>query len=380
MSILVVGLSTRAIAESAVRGGHQIVTVDYFGDRDQAALAENLSLMRHLQMPFSAGGLLEASHRLDCQEVVYISNLENHPDVVDGLAHGRTLLGNPPRVLRRVRNWRTLRAFCRRSDLCFPTTLLQGEESDGMAAGSWLLKPIRSGGGHGIRRWSGGPLDKAHFLQRFIPGQPASAAFVANGRRCVLLGLTEQLIGRRELGAKGFGWCGNILPLSLPARHRAAVLQHVESMANRLTQEFELWGVNGIDLVISEDLSIHLIEVNPRYTASMELIERAYGLNIFSLHREALAGRLPDWSLANQMGGPWHSKGIVYARQRVTMPNTDPWLASDRRDIPFEGDQMDAGQPICTVLAEGADREACWKQLVDSAESVRQEIGDKPEG
>jgi predicted ATP-grasp superfamily ATP-dependent carboligase len=379
VSILVVGLSTRAIAESAVRGGHQIATLDYFGDRDQASLAENLSLMRHFQLPFSAEGLLEASRHLDCQTVVYISNLENHPDVVDGLARGRTLLGNPPPVLRRVRDWRTLRAFCRRSGLPFPTTLLQGEERNADPAVPWLLKPIRSGGGHGIGRWSGEPLDEAHFLQRFVPGQPASAAFVADGRRCVVLGLTEQLIGRHELGAQGFAWCGNILPLSLPARHWAAVLQHVESMANQLAQEFELRGLNGMDLVISDDLGIHLIEVNPRYTASMELMECAYGLNMFSLHLEALAGRLPDWSLSNRMGGPWHGKGIVYARQRVTIPDTDTWLASNRRDIPFEGDQMDAGQPICTVLAKGADRAGCWRQLVDSAESVRQEIGDKVE-
>ncbi len=66
-------------------------------------------------------------------------------------------------------------------------------------------------------------------------------------------------------------------------------------MANQLTQEFGLRGVNGIDLVIPDDLGVHLIEVNPRYTASMELVERAYGLNIFALHLEALAGRLPEW-------------------------------------------------------------------------------------
>ena len=33
--ILILGLSTRAIAESAVRGGYNVITLDYFGDRDQ---------------------------------------------------------------------------------------------------------------------------------------------------------------------------------------------------------------------------------------------------------------------------------------------------------------------------------------------------------
>ncbi len=380
MAILVVGLSTRAIAESAVRGGYPIVTLDYFGDRDQAALAKNVSLMRHFRLPYSAGGLLAASRHVNCRQAVYISNLENYPAVVDGLSRGRILLGNPPRVLQRVRDWKALRAFCARSGLRFPATLLRGEEPDGDMAGPWLLKPTRSGGGHGIRLWRGEPRDGAHFLQRLVPGRPASAAFVADGRRAVLLGLTEQLIGQQDLGARGLAWCGNILPLSLPAGRRAAVVQAVEAMVQQITAEFELRGLNGIDLVISDELEVHLLEVNPRYTASMELVERAYGLNMFSLHVESLAGTLPDWNLASRMGGPWLGKSIVYAHQDVTIPDTDTWWAGNRRDIPYAGDQVGAGRPICTVLAEEPDRARCWQQLVAGANAVRRETGDKLEG
>jgi predicted ATP-grasp superfamily ATP-dependent carboligase len=257
--------------------------------------------------------------------------------------------------------------------------LLQGEDGQADPAEPWLLKPVRGGGGHGIRRWTGEPLDEGHFLQGLVPGQPASAAFVADGRRCVVLGLTEQLIGRRELGAQGFAWCGNILPLALPSESQLAVLQRVEWIATQLTWEFELRGVNGMDLVISDDLTIHLVEVNPRYTASMELVEHVHGLNIFSLHLDSLAGRLPEWRLADSAVGAWHGKGIVYARQDVTIPDTDGWLDGNRRDIPFEGDRIEAGHPICTVLAEGPERAACWKRLVDSAESVWQEVGDNLE-
>jgi predicted ATP-grasp superfamily ATP-dependent carboligase len=378
--MLIVGFSTRAIAGSAVAGGHRVVTLDYFGDRDQRECVENHSLMRDLGLRYSALALLETSRSLDYRQIIYTSGLENHPDVVEALGRGRALLGNPPRVLRRVRDWGALRAFCHRSGLPFPQTLLQGEEAAADPTGSWLIKPVRGGGGHGIRPWAGQPVDKNHFLQLFVRGQAASAAFVADGRRCVVLGLTEQLIGRRELGAQGLAWCGNILPPVLPARHRAGLLRQVEAMASRLTEEFELRGLNGIDLVISDDGAVHLVEVNPRYTASMELIERAHGLNMFSLHLEALAGKLPEWSLADRLDGPCYGKGIVYARQSVTIPNTDAWYTKDRRDIPFEGDRIDAGWPICTVLVEAADRDGCWRQLVDAAESVRQEIGDKAEG
>ncbi len=377
---LIVGLSTRAIAESAVAGGHPVVTIDYFGDRDQVALVENVSLKRDLHLGFCPEGLLQASRQVECEKVVYLSNLENHPDVVDGLAQGRILLGNPSSVLHRVRDWGTLRAFCRQSGISFPETRLAGEEPGGEPEAGWLVKPIRGGGGHGIRSWRGEPLEKGSFLQRLVPGKPASAAFVADGRCCVVLGLTEQLIGQAALGAQCFRWCGNILPLSLPAPQQAAVVEQVQRMVRRLTEEFGLRGLNGIDLVVSDDGEVYLIEVNPRYTASMELIERAYGRNVFSLHLAAMDGRLPERGTARQMDGPWFGKGIVYARQRVTVPETELWLGGDWRDIPFPGDRMEPGQPICTVLATGENRAECWQNLLMNADAVRQEVGEQQEG
>lgn len=383
MRTLIVGLSTRAIAESAARSGHPVVTLDYFGDRDQRALVENHALLRDFGLPFSAQALLEASRHLDSEAVVYISNLENHPQVVEELARERVLLGNAPPVLRQVRDWRMLRVFCRDAGIPCPTTLLPGEEGRADPAVHWLRKPVRSGGGHGVRPWAGEPLDEDHVLQATIEGRPASAAFVADGRRSVLLGLTEQLIGRQELGARGFAWCGNLLPLALPAAERDAVLEQVERMAAELTRHFGLRGVNGIDLVMANgpdgQSQPFLVEVNPRYTGSMELVERAYGLNIFSLHLEAMAGRALDFSLADHQAvqSRYVGKGIVYARRTVTMPETAGWTERRRRDVPFPGERIEAGHPICTVLAEGEDRAACWNHLLAGAEAVRREIGDE---
>jgi predicted ATP-grasp superfamily ATP-dependent carboligase len=456
--ILIIGVSTRAIAESAVHAGavdltgflepvrsgtstivrsgaSTIITLDYFGDRDQRALVENHALLRDFDLPFSAQSLLQASRHLDFDAVVYISNLENHPEVVEELARGRMLLGNAPATLRQVRDWRTLRAFCREAEIPCPSTILPGEKMPAQVSrvpaadrrrlacpsagfrpggsapsprpgGVWLRKPIRSGGGHGVLCWEGKALDQNHVLQAYVEGQPASAAFVADGRRSVVIGLTEQMIGRSELGGRGFAWCGNILPLALDRPEQMALLEVVERMAASLTRRFGLRGVNGLDLVVargqtppgrglgaegaSETPAVrstvrgrleacpYLVEVNPRYTAAMELVEQAYGLNVFSLHLQAMSGRLPDFSLSGQLhtDGPYFGKGIVYARQNVSVPETEGWTKLDRRDIPFPGEQIEAGHPVCTVLAQGKDRETCWQRLLTAAQAVRQDIGD----
>jgi predicted ATP-grasp superfamily ATP-dependent carboligase len=381
MRIVIVGVSTRAVAESAVRGGYQVCTVDYFGDRDQKALVENYSLLRDFNLPFSAYGLLEASRRLEFNSAMYISNLENHPKVVAELARKSCLLGNAPDVLDQVRDWRQLRQSCTEEGIPCAVTFLPGEEKNAVPESRWLRKPVRSGGGHNIRFWDGEPLDEAHVLQEYMEGRPASVAFVADGKRSVVIGLSEQLIGWPEMGARQFVWCGSLLPLRLDAEDRAAFLETVESMVARLTRRFGLRGVNGLDLVVANDSDgcpcPFLVEVNPRYTASMELVEIAHGLNIFSLHLEAMAGQLPKFSLGQHLEGHFIGKGIVFARRTLTVPEAMGGVEQGRRDIPFPGDRIMAARPVCTVLAEGDERESCLDKLLASARAVRREIGDE---
>jgi predicted ATP-grasp superfamily ATP-dependent carboligase len=380
---LILGLSTRAIAESAVRGSYDVITLDYFGDRDQKELVENYSLLRDFHMDFSSQALLEASRQLDFEAVVYIPNLENHPDVVEELARGHTLLGNTPQTLRGVRHWPTLRSFCLEEGIAFPPTIFADEDRP-EGRGRWLRKPVRSGGGHGIAFWAGEPLDEGHLLQEHIEGLDCSAAFVANGRNCVLLGVTKQLIGREELGAQGFAWCGNILPPALPSRELGPLLEAVEDMAAKLTRRFGLQGVNGFDFVLARRegrLIPYLVEVNPRYTASMELVEWAYGLNVFDAHVRSFDGKLPAFHLEEHLfprPSSYHGKAIVYAKHEGTMPETAGWREKGWRDIPFPGERITARHPICTVLAQEGTRDGCWRRLLMAAGIVRQEVNEPP--
>ncbi|MBS3905632.1 MAG: ATP-grasp domain-containing protein [Syntrophaceae bacterium] len=380
MRTLVLGLSTRAIAESAVRGGNNVITLDYFGDQDQRALVENYSLLRDYGLPFNAESLLKASSDLKFDSLVYTSNLENHPDLVGELASRAEVSGNGPEVLCRIRNWSIFREFCRESSIPHPVTLLPGEEKMASETFNWLLKPSHSGGGSGIRSWDGRRLKGPHILQAHVDGIPASAAFVSNGKRSVVIGLTGQLIGNRELGASGYSWCGNILPLPIEYAKSLWILEEVEKMAARITQHFGLKGVGGVDFIISRGADGQpcpfLVEVNPRYTASMELMEWAYGLNIYSLHMKALDGGLPEFLLSGHLNGPYFGKGIVFTRQSVSIGNTKDWLDMGRRDIPFPGEEINAGRPVCTVLAKGNTYHECLSNLLRNAASVRRETGD----
>lgn len=351
MRILLTGLTTRAIAESAVRAGAAVVGVDYFGDLDHAGLCETHPL-RERGRGYSAAALLEVARELRYDAVVYGGGLENHPDVVAALAEGRVLLGNAPDTLRRVRDPGRLFAYLARAGFAVPDTRRPGDPLP--AAGRWLLKPARGGGGQGVRLHAGGPPAASEILQELVEGVSASASFVADGRRSVVLGWTEQ---RHRPGS--FRYAGNVLPLA----GGAAAWQEVEAIADALSREYGLRGLNGFDFVLRGERPV-VLEVNPRYCASMELVERASGASLFALHRAACDGRLPARpALAPGVFG----KAIVYAPHALVAPDTTPWVPRGIRDVPHPGEVIRTGRPVCTVLATAPDRARCSDALAAEA-------------
>jgi uncharacterized protein len=353
--ILIAGLTTRAIAESAVRAGTTIVTVDYFGDLDQERLCETHSL-RGRGLGYSATRILETARTLSYDAVVYCGGLENHPDVVADLARGRVLLGNTPDALRRVREPITLFRFLAGQGFVVPETRVAADPLP--PDGRWLLKPVRGGGGQGVRAWNGRPPTPSQILQERVDGVSGSASFVSDGRQGVVLGWTQQLRARRS-----FRYAGNLMPL----RGSAAAREEVGAIADALTREYGLRGLNGFDFILRRGRPV-VLEVNPRYCASMELMERASGASLFGLHLAACGGELP--APAALAPGVW-GKSIIYATRTVAAPDTTAWLDQGIRDVPHPGEVIRAGHPICTVLASGSTRTLCRTALDAEAKRVR---------
>jgi len=353
--ILIAGLTTRALAESAVRAGAAIVTIDYFGDLDQERLCETHPL-RERKHGYSAGAILEVARELSYDAVAYCGGLENHPGVVAELARDRLLLGNAPDTLRRVRDPSELFPYLARRGIAVPDTRFATDPLPD--AGRWLVKPTRGGGGQSVHFWSGQPPTSNQIVQELIDGVSASASFVSDGRRSAVLGWTEQLRAPR-----GFRYAGNIMPLDAGGAAREAVT----AIADTLTQEYGLIGLNGFDFILREDRPV-VLEVNPRYCASMELVERASGVSVFGVHLAACRGELP--STIDEVPGVW-GKAIVYASRTVVAPDTTPWLDRGVRDVPHPGEVIRAGHPICTVLASGPTRAACEAGLRSESAWIR---------
>ena len=377
MRTLIAGLTTRAIAESAVGAGFDVVTVDYFGDLDQKRLCPNVSL-REGGRPYSAGALLALAANVLAEAVVYVGGLENHPEVVARLARGRRLLGNEPETLARVRDPAAVFAFLHRHGFETPTTFTRGRLAEqGLPVnGRWLVKPAAAGGGQGISAWRGGLPGPGRILQERLSGTAGSISFVADGRASVLLGSSEQLAGRG-----GFRYGGNLVPLA-----DAPVLwEELRALASALTAEYGLVGLNGVDFVVRVGRGGGaprpvVLEVNPRYSASMELVEQTLGVSLFGLHVAGCQGdlaparRIEVRAVEPGVRGKW----IVYAPTTVEVARSSEWIGRGVRDVPRPGDVIRRGQPICTVLASAPSRAECLRRLQKEGAFLLQQCARRP--
>lgn len=358
--LVIVGASTRAAAWSAIRGGWSPWCADLFADVDLQAMAS----AERCPLPCFPRGLLDLVERAPVPPgapLLYTGGLENHPDLVDALAVRRPLLGCTGRVLRRLRDPGAL-AGLPPGPYLRPADVARDAATAGRRGGPWLVKPLDGTGGRGIGPWRRGtPLDPACILQRRVAGRPVSFVFQARPGCLQLMGATWQLVGEADFAARPFRYCGSIGPLPLGPQQLSALEQLACGLAARCAPR----GLLGVDALIDRHGAIRPIEINPRYTASVEVIERATGRALLS------AAACPA-----DVGPPvGHDccvgKAIAFARRRCVVPDLYRRFAHDQiADVPAAGTVVERGWPICTVRHVAGDVDACRSGLRRLASEV----------
>ncbi|RUL81920.1 ATP-grasp domain-containing protein [Tautonia sociabilis] len=362
VSLLIVGASVRAAAGSALRAGFGPVGVDLFSDEDLRAMARS----RRVEPGSYPGGLVRLAEAEPAGPWMYTGALENHPELIDRISAGRPLWGNDGATTRTVRDPMAMAEVLRSRGLPALEVLLDpaGLPEDG----SWLIKPLRSAGGMGIRPWlgigseAGGGLPS--YYQRRKRGPSGSAVFLADGRSGVLVGVTRQWIGG---GAGPFGYLGSVGPVGIPGEMR----EQLERTGRVLSRAFGLRGLFGIDFV-SEGGVAWPTEVNPRYSASVEVLEWATGRTLLREHAAVFDGAIDRHSSCRvEIPSRRVGKLIVFARRDGSIPENVRWrlddLAAGRfprlADLPAPGSRFRAGQPVLTLLERGRSAGECRRRL-----------------
>jgi uncharacterized protein len=379
--LAIVGASARAAAFSALRAGLEPVCLDQFADLDLQAVATAEVVRDYPQ------SVVEQLQAYDGLPVVYTGAMENHPEVLAQIASTQRLLGNDQATLAAVRDPVRVRKELAAAHI--PTLQVRSSDDPPPRDGRWLIKPLRGGGGRGVAVWdesdnASATLQEPHYFQQRGAGETISAVFVAaqNPLQVRYVGLTRQLIGREELNAPPFHWCGSIGPVALETRGEILTRRTGTVLAHRCG----LRGLFGCDFVVNSAGEPLLTEVNPRYTGSVEVLELLCGATLLEDHCRATGWDLPtdlDARPSVVPTGAVVGKVIYFADRDLVAPDTSTWPhvtpwepLPGFADLPQPGSFVRAGSPVCTIFAATMSFEECEQQLHDSAASIRAALAE----
>ena len=356
MKLLILGASTRAAAHSAIRAGCVPLAADLFGDRDLVAIAQTDRVAAEAYPE----RLFETALIQESEAWLFTGALENCPRLIDHLASRLRLMGIGGAPLRAVRDHFELRELLGKGGFCIPR---MAREPRAASTGiPWILKPRQSGGGRGIVTWEGQDFDESSYLQEKIEGENLSAVFIGDGQGATLRGVCEQSIG---YAGTPFGYRGSLgpWPVSSNARHRVAEL------GDFIGRCFQLRGLFGIDFIL-RGIEPWTIEVNPRYTASLEVLELAYRSSILTEHFETFSGAA-SLPLPELQASRYVAKEVLFAEKPVRFDDGETGLIATSvrfevprlADIPQVGTCFEPGGPIVTVFGEGTTIDLCRLDL-----------------
>ena len=258
----------------------------------------------------------------------------------------------------------------------------------------FILKPIQGSGGLGIFLLNNESCDELkqvneicqnislenYILQEHIEGTNVSSSVLSshNDRKNLI---NSRLITEHDLGNESYEYSGNILPLDENSFRMFngtrtnsddgntkninfnELNAEMKNTSEDLIRQFKLIGSNGVDYILDKDGELEVIEINPRFQGTYELVENVLGINLLNAHIQACEGEIIDIPNPSK----YSIKKIIYARKQVNIGNLN---IPNVYDIPYEGVKIEKDQPLVTIISSNEN----LKTAIDDAKIAEDEV------
>lgn len=393
----------RAAAGDAHLAGFSIVAMDHFGDADLRAVCQHWI---HLDRTDDW-----ASKIMDRNATIVPTGGFDWPAIGQHSHQGLIAFPGKPQF-DAMRDPKVLAELAGNAGFDFPITLLHDDVSNRNLTShhDWMIKPHAGTGGLRIRSIDGYKIGSAKlhlqpgdYLQQRIAGRPLGVNFISRRRdgtyQAKLLAAFAGLTHRKNPQHRWL-YGGSIGPLMLPDTISSDTHQKLKLLGDRIAKRFELVGLFNVDFIITPDRSLVMLETNPRYSASMELMPTAGKLiDCHIAAYQEIAGHIDrqqtdhrfaaiDRQADNKSYNP-ACKRIVYATRPTRFDvsiadlseiarelSQSPAIQVTYHDIPSTDDVIPSGYPILTIIARCQDATASWpaKHLIRQTHRIAARI------
>ena len=406
-NLLIMGIDTRPMVNSALKLNYKTISISYFKDLDfPEPFAE-----RHVFNPEqdnSYGSFEEAYSPQDLLNLLNEFNIDlidkivlttgisaddfrNEFSKLKGRIRGNSNTSNVNdkfKFYEKTRNKFNVPLTFKVSDVDELKEIIKQYDNN-----SFILKPLNGSGGLGFLKLNNDSSNQLnniekmvenislenYILQEYIEGENVSSSVLSTKDEARNL-INTRLITANDLGNDDYAYVGNIVPLdensfnALNSKNKttttkskkyskdeiAELNREMKEVSEDLIKEFKLIGSNGVDFKIDtqkEDLKI--IEVNPRLQGTYQLCENSLGINMLDAHIKACEGELIEIPKPKQ----YSIKKIVYAPKDVIIRDLK---INNLYDIPHNGEIIQKDNPIATIICSNKDLKTAINDLKTS--------------
>jgi predicted ATP-grasp superfamily ATP-dependent carboligase len=375
-----VGDNTRQIACSAKRAGFYVVSASHWDYSDLINCGDVTLVARLYNATISVKGLYI---RTESPGVIDVAR-KGLKALVNGLTYDHAILapgaemldiprtaGNSPSLARFVNDKERLKdklqslgypvpeRFDLEDNLSFPVIL---KPKQGIAGKGVVIVRDKLHLQESIEQYHENGFDD-FLLEEYVRGVDASASVLSTGKQALTVAISEQLLGLKGLGPiTRFGWCGSVTPL------RTKFAKEIEEIANSVTTDLGLVGTNGIDFVIGANGPV-VVEINPRFQASLNTIESALGLNMVDAHIRSCKGEL--------VAPPRPSKFACYLAYNAErdFQVTKTCNHANYMEIPRKGTLIKYAEQVILAIGCGKSRDCAFNNALFYIETAKRYFG-----
>ena len=369
--IIVAAIACRPYVEAAVASGYSVVAIDAFSDVDVTNLAERCYQLQLSDGQLNMNQLMQLLSGLDLHQFVgfcYGAGFEKNPAILSKINALLPVIGNLEQVVSRCKAPAYFFALCEQLQLPYP----QVRRNLPSNSVGWLRKEVGASGGSHVKALDASTIltepikdTETIYYQQFQQGIPVSCLFLASNNDkqehdVRVIGFNEQFIHPWRDAPFRYSGAVSHVNISNLAKVR------FEAYVSRLSQAIGLVGLNSCDAICDGD-EIYLLEINPRLSATVGLYVNDH---LLEKHIAAVQGHAIE---SEHVCKESHAHQIIYTEHAVTLQDDIMW-PDWVLDRPKYGSSIEAGMPICTVIAQAETADQAKKLANERANTIRREF------
>ncbi|MDH5541891.1 MAG: ATP-grasp domain-containing protein [Nitrospinota bacterium] len=370
LKINFIGGRVRPFAELACTFGYKVGAFDLFNDWDLAkfiidgsAITGKETREPSYSKPSCWNDIRHEYKKFDMGPIIFCGPIEATPEVAEEASRTREVWNAPPDAMRRCRDIRFLRSMAS-GGILYPSNDFDG-------SGRWIRKDLYGAGGTSVSDYKGEKLHGSEYTQRYIQGGSIGATYFTSAGGTSLLGVTRHLNGYVAFRQPEFSFGGILYPAVIDD-DADVMLEEFGKLAGDASGLRGFWGA---DFILGVDKRIWLLEINPRPTASLELIAKEHGIDIVSLQGESVRGGKDKHERLVQKPGRFSGTAVCYAEDDLIFASPGIWFEKGGRDLPYHGEAVKKGEPVLSLYAESGSAEGVMQKMEKlAAEFYRKEV------